>query len=89
MIMMTGECEAVPVEVALEPVPLVAGIADVGDGLAVCRGVVGVPHQLQLVLGVRGGRGDAMRPFTGVWYGGEAPALVGLTSCPHCRVEVG
>ena len=62
VVLLTGESEAVPVEVGLEPVPLVAGIADVGHCLTVGRRIVGVPHQLQLVLAVRGGWGDTVRP---------------------------
>ena len=62
VLLLTGESEAVPVEVGLEPIPLVAGIADVGHCLTVGRRIVGVPHQLQLVLAVRGGWGDTVRP---------------------------
>ena len=52
------------VEVVLKSVVGQAGIADVGDSLTVCRGVVGVPHQLQFVVGGRAGGTDTVGPCT-------------------------
>ena len=60
--LLAGEGHVPLVEVVLEPVPLGAGVADVEDGLAVCRGVVLVPLQLQIMFTVGLRRLDAVRP---------------------------
>ena len=62
IVLLTGEGHVPLVEVVLEPVPQSAGVTDVEDSLAVCRRVVRVPLQLEVVFTVRLGRFDTVRP---------------------------
>ena len=59
---MAGEGEVPEVVVVLEPVVGGASIADIENSLAVRGGVVGVPHQLQFVLGWGAGWAHTVRP---------------------------
>ena len=62
IVQLAGEAHVPGVEVVLEPVVVGARVADVEDGLAVCRGVVLVPLQLQIMFTVGLRRLDAVRP---------------------------
>ena len=63
VVLQTSEAEASEVVVVFESVVLRASIAHVLDCLSVCWGIGGVPHQLQVVLGRRGGWVHTVRPF--------------------------